>query len=421
MASKGKKPELLDLPPELRTKIWEQTLMPAGERLLNQLFEHKPPFARVANPYRGEVQGLSLWTIEPTFDTAIVRVSQGVNKEASSIVGKIEWVSVTVDVNGYSSRLESGGFIAPFAMTPFAMTPRAETPGKNFGEAGLEVDVKFGLNPPGKDKFFCSTLELPGLCRALSLTAGYSSAQLCLKMGKCGNASDDIRRSRESDIVGPFTNPIGQPGRVTVEGCMTEEILTWAKEVNKNRATSSTRVQQIISDLLARSDESIELESWHEAHDRALSCIGLIDIALKYDAIQHLYYTDIYNYLRRTNALCLSNMILASLKLNDATLAFTYVIQIKDNLVDLRGEVGLSTANMRIGMVHAKLGNNRDAMDYFSPAYHHPPQDPQVIEELQAFRQGMEENKDPTREEKELIMIIKVMLDGEWTPPKNSE
>ena len=403
MASKGKKPELLDLPPELRTKIWEQTLMPAGERLLNQLFEHKPPFARVANPYRGEVQGLSLWTIEPTFDTAIVRVSQGVNKEASSIVGKIEWVSVTVNVNRYSSRLENRGFIAPLAVRPR---------GINFGEPGLEVDIKFGLNPPGKDKFFCSSLELPGLCRALSLSAGYSSAELCLKMGRCGKASDDIQRSRESDILGPFTNPIGQPRKVTLEGCMTEEILTWAKNVNENGPTSSEVVQQITSDLLARSNDLIGCKSWHEAHDKALSCIGLIDIALKYDGRGPLYYTDITHPLKRTCSLCLSNMILARLKLNNAQGAFNKVVQLEGHLVYLIWDVEHSTANMRIGMVNAKLGRNRVAMNYFYCAYRHSPRDPNVIEELQAFQQGMKEKKDATPQEKALVDFIQEMLDG---------
>ncbi|KAA6411928.1 MAG: hypothetical protein FRX48_04078 [Lasallia pustulata] len=144
MASKGKKRELLDLPPELRIKIWEQTLMPAGERLLNQWFEDNPLFEPVEDLILGDVQGFSLWTRKAEVNTAIVRVSRGVHKEASSIVGKIEWVSVTVDVNGYAEQLEYKGFIASLAET---------TPGKNFGELLLEVDIKFGGNPPGKDKF----------------------------------------------------------------------------------------------------------------------------------------------------------------------------------------------------------------------------------------------------------------------------
>ncbi|KAA6414593.1 MAG: hypothetical protein FRX48_01343 [Lasallia pustulata] len=402
MASKGKKRELLDLPLELRTKIWEQTLMPAGERFLNQHFEDKASFEPVEEPYLGDVQGFSVWTIEPRFETEILRVSQGVNKEASSIVGKIEWVSVTVNVNRYSSRLENRGFIAPLAVRPR---------GINFGEPGLEVDIKFGLNPPGKDKFFCSSLELPGLCRALSLSAGYSSAKLCLKMGKCGNASDDIQRSRELDILGPFTNPIGQPGNVAVEGCMTEEILTWAKNVNENGPTSSKVVQEIISDFLARSDELIECKSWHEAHDKALFCLGLIDIALKYDGRRPLYYMDIDDHLKRINSRCLSNMILARLKLNDAKGAFNKVIQLQDDLANLRGKVEFSTANMRIAMVNAKLERNRVAVDYFFFAYRHLPRDPQLIEELEAFQQGMKGKKDATTQEKDLMEMIQVMLD----------
>ena len=371
--------------------------MPTGERFLNECFE-EASFEPVENPNLGDVQGVSLWAIEPTIDTAIASVSRGINKEVSSIVGKIEWVSVTVDVNRYSSQLEIRGFIALFAGRPR---------GKNFGEPGLEVDIKFGLNPPGKDKFFCSSLELPGLCRALSLSAGYSSAELCLKMGRCGKASDDIQRSRESDLLGPFTSPIGQPGKVTVEGCMTEEILAWAKKVNENGPTSSKVVQEITSNLLARSNELIKCESWQQAHDEALYCIGLIDIALKYGT----YYTDLGNHLKRTTLRGLSNMILARLKLNDAEGAFNKVMQIEDHLPILRGEADHSTASMRIGMVNAKLGNNRVAMDYFFYAYRYPPRDSQLTKELQAFQQGMKEKKDATAHEEHMVKVIQAMLD----------
>ena len=109
------------------------------------------------------MQGVSLWTIKSKVEPAIMSVSKEIRDEASNVVKKFEWARITVDVDYYSTQLQERGFI-------MSANDANKIPGKSSIEPVLEVDVKFGGDPPGKDQFFCSSVELPGLCRALSLT-----------------------------------------------------------------------------------------------------------------------------------------------------------------------------------------------------------------------------------------------------------
>ena len=227
-------------------------------------------------------------------------------------------------------------------------------------------------------------------------------------MGKGSSASVKEQKSRELRFLGPFTNPIGQARKLTVDGCITEEILDWTINFEKYRPRSSEAVQEIISKTLSKSNEAVKRESWKEAHDKALSGLGLIDVAFKYAFPRPFYRGILYDAINYIDPRDKSNMTLARLKLGDLQGALRKGNQINPKLLIGKGEY--STTAMRLGMVYAKLERSREAFDYFKSAYYDSRQDPQVFVELDAFKQHMEEKT--SKEDRLLLESVFDLLEG---------
>lgn len=380
-------------PPEVRNKMYEVLLRIKNcrEQTVNKGFDDKPFFFDPLIDHRplGTLQGLSLWNVKYNWHMGILAVNTQTYNEASTIPKeKNEWVSFTVNVNGLSTRLRDAGFKTVLA-------GRAN----EIKKPALKVELLYD-GADGSDNFVCSTMDLPETCRGLSLTSGFGMAKLKLTLGTLLGGGLEAREWR---LLGPFTTPIAKPGSLEVIGSKTPRIAEWSENFDGNVQESDEVVKKVINDELEESDTALQAEKWQVAHDKALSCQGLMDVVNKCDVGRQKYSNLVLEFptiIYRS----LSNMARARLELGDASGAFKQSEQIQ---VEGLPANSWFDAYLLQAMVAAATKHYDEAMVHFKSAYEISRSDPQLKEDLRRFEEDLVKdsagNKDILEEVRSLL------------------
>lgn len=371
------------LPGELGDNVYQTLVLVEKGRTqtINPAFDEKPfssplGFDRVTP---GIVQGYSLWNVKYDLDTAILRVNRKVHREAFDIFAKNGWVSITVNVKGFSAQLQKAGFKV---LTP-ADANYVKRP-------ALKIQISYDVNSSEEDQFCCPTIELPELCRALSLTSEYDKAKLLLTVVErtADEAKDTTvyhQETREWELISAFTETLVTPKYLEIVGSTSAKVKEWKESFDGNTQKNEEAVMKMITDELDGSDAALEAGRWREAHDKALSCQGLIDIAIKCDVDRRRYENLVPNFPTITSQ-CTSNIALARLKLGDAKGAYEKCLQIGWEV--LPSDCKLN-AYLRKAMAAAASRHFIVADSSFKAAYKISPSHPQLRKELKAFEEQL--------------------------------
>ena len=380
-------PSLLGIPVEIRnmvyrhlllvTKVRKQTINPEFD---NEPYPERPYFAMGRPPTL--LEGVSIWNVEYDLETALLFVNRTVHSEASSTLNENnDWVSVTVNVPNFSAHLRGAGFkILTSRSTDVTSSP-------TFKNAALRVEVSYRLSSHGRDHFLCSSVDLPGLCRALSLTYGYATAKLKLTLSPCKKGVTlQYQEEREWKLLGPFTELPRRPRDLKVAGAESARVTQWRLKIDP---TVDEKVLELISNYRNESNTALQQGSWKLAQDKAYSCLGIIEAFIKCDPKipEHTRFKKCREILGNIPGDCVSNIVLVRLKLGDTQGALKKSEQIR--LDELPTSSEFDTC-LRQAMLCVALRQTERAMNRFKAAYVRSPSDPQLMEELEAFERRLE-------------------------------
>lgn len=370
----------LNLPRDIRYMVYGDVGLLANVRTetINPKFDIEPFITRrnLDHLTPGYVQGYSLYNVEYKLDTAILGVNRQVHVEASDVFRKNSWAHITVNVSDFSAQLREAGFEV---LTP-ARAQYTKSP-------ALEVKISFNVTARGDETFFWPLLELPALCHALSLTTHYDTAELTLTISETPAEDTKVthQEAREWELVGAFTETIVKPREMWIFGYTSARIAKWLQNFDGSVQPSEEVVMKKITDKLDDSNMAIDAKCWQEVHDKALSCQGLIDVALKCD-VDRQRYENLVPSFPTINSQCTSNIVLARLKLGNAKGALEKCLQIGWEVLP---PDCLFNAHLRKAMAAAASRHFIVADSSFKAAYKMSPSHPQLREELEAFEQQL--------------------------------
>lgn len=224
----------------------------------------------------------------------------------------------------------------------------------------------------------------------LSLTSHYDTAKLQLTI--CERPAEEAKvtkvthqETREWELIVAFTETIVKPRSIEITGSTSAKIAKWLQNFDGTIQESEEVVTKKINDKLAESNTALQAECWQEAHDKALSCQGLMDIATKCDVARRRYENIVPNF-PSIGSQCLSNISLARLKLGDAEGAYKNCRQIKLRVLPQRC---LFDAHLREAMAAVASNHFPNAYRRFKAAHKISPSHPQPREELMAFEEHL--------------------------------
>ncbi|KAI4125578.1 MAG: hypothetical protein LQ347_005334 [Umbilicaria vellea] len=334
---------------------------------------HSLPDVDEATP--GNVQGLNPWIVECRLETAVLSMKE-VQEDAHAIFEKNNWVHITVNVGDFSAQLRKTGFEV--------LTSRRAQAIKSHS---FEMKISFDVTTRGEDKFFWPSIELSTLFHALSLTTYYDKAKVQLTF--CARPGDEVRtisfaqhEAREWELIGPFAEALVKPRSVEIIGSRSVKVANFLRDFDGTIQKSDVVVVKIANDKLDESTTALQAECWQEAYEKAVSCIGLIDITLKCD-VEGQRYANVVPQLESMLAQCMSNITLARLRLGDAEGAVRKSHQI---IVDALPPDCKFDGILRQAMAAAAIDDLSIALWYFDAASKLSPSHPQLREELEAFK-----------------------------------
>ena len=359
--------QFLDLPAEIRTKVYEELLLAskAHRRTLNPVFDNTPytrrPYTRIG--CNSTLQGVSLWTVRYELTPAILRVNRQIYAEAWQILyERNNWIQVTVNISTFSAQLKAAGFGVVAA-----------------GRAGLipqvikHLGLKFAVTYPGMeaaeaDDCLWPWTDFPALVRALSLFPGYAlliappGAEVKLVsfkyFGRPALFDIPVRKHEFLDalnLTGELESPkIQQPTMHSADLVPGALVKLWNDSHGLGQKTATAA---------NISTAALKTHSWHEAHEQALTALGILDVFNKgdYEAFQLNEGLEMTILENTMVGICLSNIALARLKLGDPEGAVKKVTQAMP-LLRLVGQAK-SVAFLRRAMAYKAMGKPREAAE----------------------------------------------------------
>ena len=364
--------QFINLPAEIRTKVYEELLLAskAHRRTLNPVFDNTPytrrPYTRIG--CNSTLQGVSLWTVRYEFTPAILRVNRQIYAEAWQILyERNNWIQVTVNISTFSTQLKAAGF-GVVAAGPAGLIAQV------IKRLGLKFAVTYpGMEAAEADDCLWPWTGLPALVRALSLFPGYASpivppgAEFKLVsfkyFGRPAFFDIPVRKHEFLDalnLTGEFEDPkMQQPTMHTADLVPGALVRLW---------NDSHGLGQRIATAANISTAALKTHSWHEAHEQALTALGILDVFNKgdYEALPLHEGFEMISLENTMVGICLSNIALARLKLGDPEGAVEKVTQAMP-LLRLVGQAK-SVAFLRRGMAYKAMGKPREAAEGFLDA-----------------------------------------------------
>lgn len=392
----------------------------------NDIFDDTPFFPAPGADHRplGTLQGVSLWNVKYNLETALFFVNREVSRETSEICRKNTWIRISVNVDMFSAQLQVAGF------NILAPRPHDNTRYPALALA-LDVNVIFDSRSPGQDDFFCLSVDLPGLCRALSLTSGFENASLKFTMAPCpANSSVRYREAQEWRFLGPFTELFAKPRSLDVVGIEPTRIDDLFQNFHESARGKDENVHltKVIPGHWNESEKARQKKRWQEAHDEALTCLGLINVVHVHNTVRR----RLYSVSADISDDCLFNIIRTRLKLGDVDGADKMFRKL--SLRSDSPERSLFIAHLLEAMVNAAKENHGDAISSFGQAHlmfriiSFVPSDPnleqlekELKEELNAFEKRLMQHTavdDETRKNNQKILQeVRKLLSAIAKPP----